>query len=117
MRRNPELAHKIASRPDIERLRHKAIDMLQAAQLISVLLSKPMDAVKEIEVEERVIDMLEDATYNFRTYLREKLKAYEDELIRENTDQRETIDRGNKLIEDTVKLGKQRGLSHLEGRR
>lgn len=65
MKRNPELAHEVANLPDVAQMRHLAIDKLTAAHLSVDLLrratDKEVDAIHELEIEDKVDDTINEA--------------------------------------------------------
>jgi hypothetical protein len=91
-------------------MRHKAIDKVTAAHIAVDLLTKDMDPVKELEHEERAMELMEDAVYEFSKYLKYKLKRYELFLSEREFTQRSSIEQGNKLISAARALAKERGL-------
>lgn len=99
MKRNPELAHKVSEMPHIQELRHTAIDKITSAALAAGMLGRntlpegvrKLNPVHEIELEIKLNELLDDAGFYFRKYLRDKIFTYENELHK-------TLDKGNKEI-------------------
>ncbi len=113
MTRYPELTHKASQDPDVARMRHFALDRMTAAHIQVGLLNRQssvIDAVAELDREEKTIEALEDAAYYFRTYLRAKLKKYEQLLQLEGEAKDHTIEKGNEIIKATKELAKERGI-------
>lgn len=108
MRRNPKLAHEVTRDPAVASARHYAIDKVTAAHLAVDLLAKIKDRdeedyVKELEIEEKAIEHMEDAVYWFHKYLRVKLKKYEEALQNKSTGQGVALERGNVLLKAAQK--------------
>lgn len=81
---NKDLAQQVTQLPDVTESKHKAVDRVTAANLKTSLLNRYHDdPVKELIREEETIELMEDAVYQFRKYLRLKLKRYE-QLLDEN---------------------------------
>lgn len=112
MKRNPELAHKVTQMPEVAELRHTAIDKITSAALAAQLLGRqsdkgPLDPVKELETEIRLNELLDDAGYYFRIYLRDKVTRYEDELHKTIAKGNEAIKAHSSMLDD---LKKERGI-------
>lgn len=111
MKRNPELAHKVSQMPELSTARNFAIDKITAAGLGARMLSKAreneLDPVTELETEIRLNELLDDAGYYFRKYLRAKVLKYEEELHK-------TLEKGSEMIKqhkaDLNELSQERGI-------
>lgn len=113
MTRISELARLASLDPEVEFMRHKALDKVTAAHLAVDMLNSyggQGDEAKELVREEKAIALMEDATYYFHKYLRLKLAKYEELLALKSDKQTEIIEKGNKLIRDTIDLAKERGI-------
>ncbi len=113
MKRDLEITDKVSKLNDVMDIRHKAIDRVTAAHMrVSLLNRFDNDPVTELVKEEETIEIMEDAVYWFRKYLRLKLKAYEGLLAKDCKDQtivnaaqndkiKHAFDDGNKVIKES----------------
>lgn len=109
--RHPKLARLAATDNEVLDIKFKAIDKLTAAHMaVSLLNRHGVEPAKEMAQEEKTIELMEDATYLFRKYLRAKFRKYEELLQNDAIEKDKTIERGNSLIRATRELAKERGI-------
>lgn len=82
MKRNPALADEAGKVEYIQDLRHIAIDKITGAHIAVEIMNKRVNSpAEQLDNEERMLWLFEDATYAFQKYIHEKLKVYETMLL------------------------------------
>lgn len=107
MRRNPKLAREARELPEVDEARHLAIDKVTSAHLQVELMGRKqernMSAEEELIVEEKAMDLMEDAVYFFNKYLKLKKHKYEEKLFA-------TTEKGTELLKNAKEILEERGI-------
>jgi hypothetical protein len=116
MKRNPELAHRVSNMPEIVNLRHMAVDKItalsMAIQQLSRATTKELSPTDEIAIEEKISDLLSEASYHWSRYHKVKMSTYEYFLQDESNHKSDLLNEGSvmidKHIQDLERLKEQR---------